>query len=35
VRKVFELKREKIIVHWKKFPKEDLGDLTPYQIPFG
>jgi hypothetical protein len=35
VRKVFGLRREKIIEYWKKFPKEDLGDLTPYQILFG
>jgi hypothetical protein len=35
VRKLFGLRREKIIVYWKKFPTEDLRDLTPYQILCG
>jgi hypothetical protein len=29
VRKVFGLRREKVIVFWKKFSKEDFPDLTP------
>lgn len=35
MRKVFRLRREKIIVYWKKFPREDLRDLTPYQYYSG
>jgi hypothetical protein len=35
MRKIFGLRREKIIVYWKKFPKGDFRDLTPYQIPYG